>query len=154
MEAGRGRGRQAEADPPRCLGAFADPALGLVLVKAGFGVQLCPSPVKPSPAEAATNCGLLAASDKLPRASHRQHLTLVCTRAPSRRSETSIPSGWFRTSKQEQQASLFLFYSFLNFFFSIFFLFILFSNFLYISYASLSFSNSIFVSYSFPPFFF
>ena len=61
------------------LGMFADLPLGLGLVKAGLGVQLGPTPMQPSPVEAATNCGSLVALNRLPRATRGQHLALACT---------------------------------------------------------------------------
>ena len=59
------------------LGTFDDQPPGPVLVKADLGAQFGPSQMHPSSAEAATICGLLVATIRLQRASHRQCLILV-----------------------------------------------------------------------------
>ena len=56
-----------------------------VPVKASLGVHHGPSHVHQGPAEASTNSGLLCSSKQWPRAYHRQHLTLNCTRVPPKR---------------------------------------------------------------------
>lgn len=76
----------------RCIGNFADLFLGPMLVNAGE--KLGPSHAHPGPAEAATNCGCLVVPNRLPRASHRQYLTLPCT-------STNIHSGELQTSEQD-----------------------------------------------------
>ena len=71
------------------LGTFAGLFPGPVLVKASFGAQLSPSHMHPGPAEAAINCRSLVAPNRLVKASHRQRITLACTRVPSKRSRTN-----------------------------------------------------------------
>ena len=76
----------------RWLGTFADLSLGLVLVKAGFGVQLGTSCIHPDPGEATTSYRSLVASKRLSQASHRQCLTLACIRVLPKRLRSNTPS--------------------------------------------------------------
>ena len=89
---GRGRLRQSFSG---CLGTFADLSQGPVLVKAGLGIQHGPSSTHPGTVEAAGNCGLLIIPNKLRRASHRQHLLLVCSTVLPKRPRTNTPSGQY-----------------------------------------------------------
>ena len=69
----------------KVIETFTDLHLSPVLVKASPSVQVGPSHMHPDPAEAATNCGTLVAPNRLPRASHRQCVTFVCTTVPLKR---------------------------------------------------------------------
>ena len=75
-------------DRSQCLGPFADLFLCctcLVQVEAGLGSQLCSSQAHIGSAEAAITVDHVVALNSLPRASHRQYLTLACTRVLPKR---------------------------------------------------------------------
>lgn len=94
-----GRRRQIQG----CLGTFADPSLGPVLLKATLGVQFNPFCTKRSPVEAPTNCGLLISSNRLRKAKHRQHMFLAYIRVPPKR--PSAPSGQPQKTSEQNPTS-------------------------------------------------
>lgn len=87
----------------RWLETFADLSLGLVLVKAGLGVQLGTFCMHPG--EATTNYGSLVASKRLMQASHRQCLILVCTRVLPKRPRSNTPRDQLQITLEKNPVS-------------------------------------------------
>lgn len=81
--------------------AICGPASGLVLVKAGLSSRLSPAHVQPSPTDTAANCGSLLASNRLPRARHRLHLTSACSTVPAKRPRTNTSRGQLQTTSEQ-----------------------------------------------------
>lgn len=153
--AGRGRERQILW----CLGTFADPALGLVLVKAGLGAQLGLSHVQPSSAEATKNwivCSFKEAAEcqtwtACDVSIHQLHTTLEqypkedFSRQGLHSAETNSTLLFFIIFY------IFLFHSFLLFFFIFYFTlssYYCFSSFLFLFFV-VFFYFSLFIPYSY-----
>ena len=81
------------------LGNLADKPPGLVLEKARLGEQLGLSSTYPGIAEAATNCILFVATNRLLRVMHRQCLTLICIGVSPKRHTATHPVASFRQHK-------------------------------------------------------
>ena len=76
-----------------CLGTFADPPLGPVMIKASFAAQLGPSCAQANMEETVTNCGLMVALNRLLRV---RALTLL--------TPTSDTSGTYPKKEPSRQA--------------------------------------------------
>lgn len=84
------------------LGLFANLYLNCVLIKTELDVPLCPSHAHPVPSMEAKN---FVTANCLPRASHRECLTLTCTRNPCKRPRTNTPSGELQTILEQDPIS-------------------------------------------------
>lgn len=89
----------------QCLWLFPDLPLNSVLVEASLNAQLGSSSTHLEPEEAAISVDCFVVSNRLPRATSRQHLILTCTRVPPKRPQNQQKTGQHQTTSEHNPIS-------------------------------------------------